>query len=84
MNRIEDEFVRRTPKSSALAKRAERAMPGGDTRSTAHHLPYSLTITRGEGPFLFDVDGNRYLDVLGNYTSLVHGNSYPPIIEAIR
>lgn len=32
---------------------------------------------------MWDVDGNRYIDLLGNYTSLAHGNAYPPIVEAI-
>jgi glutamate-1-semialdehyde 2,1-aminomutase len=58
-------------------------MPGGDTRSVTYHRPYPLTIARGAGPFLWDLDGNRYIDLLGNYTSLVHGNAYPPIVEAI-
>ncbi|HUY27635.1 MAG TPA: aminotransferase class III-fold pyridoxal phosphate-dependent enzyme, partial [Candidatus Binataceae bacterium] len=83
MSKIEEQYISATPKSAAMAKRAERAMPGGDTRTTAHYRPYSLTIARGEGPFLYDIDGNRYIDLLGNYTSLVHGHAYPPIVEAI-
>jgi glutamate-1-semialdehyde 2,1-aminomutase len=58
-------------------------MPGGDTRTTSYHRPYCLTISHGEGPFIWDIDGNRYVDLLGNYTSLVHGHAYPPIAEAI-
>ena len=84
MNAIEERYRSITPKSAALANRAQRVMPGGDTRSVQHYRPYSLTIARAEGPFLHDLDGNRYIDLLGNYTSLVHGNAYPPIIEAIK
>jgi glutamate-1-semialdehyde 2,1-aminomutase len=84
MSKIEERYWSTTSKSAAVAKRAERVMPGGDTRSVQQYRPYSLTIVRGEGPFLFDADGNRYIDLLGNYTSLVHGNAYPPIVEAIR
>ena len=58
-------------------------MPGGDTRTASYHPPYPLTIDRGEGPSS-DVDGNRYVDLIGNFTSLVHGNAYPPIVEAVR
>ena len=82
MNTIEENYRGATEKSAQLAKRAERVMPGGDTRTTTHYRPYALTIERGEGPFLWDVDGNKYIDLLGNYTSLVHGNAYPPIVEA--
>ncbi len=83
MDTIEDRYRKQTPTSAELAERAERVMPGGDTRTTTYHRPYALTIARGEGPFLWDVDGNRYIDLLGNYTSLVHGHAYPPIAEAI-
>lgn len=41
-------------------------------------------MARGEGPFLRDFDGNRYIDLPGNYTSLVHGNAYPPIVDAMQ
>ena len=82
MATIEEQYRASTEKSAQLAKRAERVMPGGDTRTTTNYKPYPLTIKRGEGPFLWDVDGNRYIDLLGNYTSLVHGNAYPPIVEA--
>jgi len=84
MSSIEERYWSITAKSAAAAKRAERVMPGGDTRSVQQYRPYSLTMVRGEGPFLFDADGNRYIDLLGNYTSLVHGNAYPPIVDAIR
>jgi glutamate-1-semialdehyde 2,1-aminomutase len=84
MSSIEERYWSITAKSAAAAERAERVMPGGDTRSVQQYRPYSLTIVRGEGPFLFDTDGNRYIDLLGNYTSLVHGNAYPPIIGAIH
>jgi glutamate-1-semialdehyde 2,1-aminomutase len=83
MSAIEDQFRARTPGSARLAERAERVMPGGDTRTTTYHRPYPLAIDRGEGPFVWDIDGSRYIDLLGNYTSLVHGHAYPPIAEAI-
>jgi glutamate-1-semialdehyde 2,1-aminomutase len=59
-------------------------MPGGDTRAAGHHPPYQLTMVKGAGAHLTDLDGNRYLDLIGNFTSLVHGNAYPPILTAAR
>jgi glutamate-1-semialdehyde 2,1-aminomutase len=81
---IERTFRERTPRSADHAAAAARVMPGGDTRAAGHHPPYQLTLVRGEGPWLTDVDGHRYLDLIGNFTSLVHGNAYPPIIAAAR
>src|SRR5258708_20897839 len=83
MNEIEERYRAATAKSVELGKRAERVMPGGDTRPTTYYRPYPLTLARGEGAFVWDVDGNKYIDLIGNYTSLVHGNSYPPIVEAV-
>ena len=83
MNSIEERYRAATEKSAQLTKRAERVMPGGDTRTTTYYRPYPLTLKRGEGPFVWDVDGNKYIDLIGNYTSLVHGNAYPPIVEAV-
>src|SRR5260370_35290039 len=82
MATIEEQYRGSTEKSAQLAKRAERVMPGGDTRTTTNYKPYPLTIKRGAGPLLWDVDGNGYSDLLGNHTSLVHGTAYRPIVEA--
>lgn len=39
---------------------------------------------RGEGCFLYDVDGNKYLDMQNNYTSLIHGHSHPGVSEIAK
>ena len=65
-------------------QRAALAMPGGNTRTTSFYPPYPLVFERGAGPWLWDVDGRRYVDLFMNGLSLIHGNSYPPVNEAIR
>lgn len=77
-------FRRLTPGSAAAGARAERVMPGGDTRAAGFHAPYPLTLERGEGARVVDVDGRAYWDLLGNFTSLVHGHGYPPIVDAVE
>jgi len=79
---IEAEFLARTTASAAHAARASKVMPGGDTRAAGHHPPYQLTMTSGSGAHLTDLDGNRYIDAIGNFTSLIHGNAYQPILDA--
>lgn len=59
-------------------------MPGGDTRTVIAFSPHPLYIKRAAGPELVDVDGNRYLDLLGNYTSIVHGHAHPAIVAAVQ
>jgi glutamate-1-semialdehyde 2,1-aminomutase len=83
MGPIEAKFRKRTPKSAELSDRASKVMPGGETRSAAYHPPYSVVVDHGVGSRVFDVDGNDYLDVSNNYTCLVHGHAYPPVIDAV-
>lgn len=84
MNPIEQLFASRTPQSRALHERALQYLPAGTTRSVANFAPYPVSIDRGEGARLYDVDGNGYFDVLNNYTSLVHGNAHPALSEQIN
>jgi glutamate-1-semialdehyde 2,1-aminomutase len=68
--------------SDELYARALDHLPGGNTRTTLFvppHPPYAL---RGSGCWLFDADGRRILDLIGNYTSLVHGHARPEIVAA--
>jgi glutamate-1-semialdehyde 2,1-aminomutase len=76
-------FQHRTPQSRALFDRARQVMPGGDTRTGTFHTPYPLFIARGEGCHVWDADGHQYLDVLNNFTSLVHGHGHGAVVRAI-
>ncbi len=71
----------RTPASRAHHAEALRYLPGGETRGATRISPYPTYMTVGEGAWLHDGDGNRYLDLLNNYTSLVHGHAQPGIVE---
>jgi glutamate-1-semialdehyde 2,1-aminomutase len=76
-------YQRRTPQSGALFQRGRQVLPGGDTRTGTFHLPYPLFVSRGEGCHLWDADGHQYLDVLNNFTSLVHGHGHTAVVRAI-
>jgi glutamate-1-semialdehyde 2,1-aminomutase len=76
-------YVERNPKSLARHHDACVAMPGGNTRTTLHTSPFPLTVVRGEGCRLWDVDGHEYIDVLGEYTAGIYGHSHPVIRAAI-
>lgn len=78
------EYEARTPGSRALQSRLSAVLPSGETRSVTYFPPYPLVLTRGSGAVVTDVDGNAYIDVLNNYTALVHGHAHPSILEAAR
>lgn len=77
-------YYERTPRSQDLTARARRVLPGGDTRSGVFYAPYAAYMVSGQGKHVVDADGNRYLDLLNNYTSLVHGHAHPALIEAAQ
>jgi glutamate-1-semialdehyde 2,1-aminomutase len=81
---IEEKYRRLTPKSGELTERAKRVIPGGETRSAVYFPPYSLVVDRSSGARVWDVDDNEYLDLNNNYTCLVHGHAYPPVVEAAQ
>jgi glutamate-1-semialdehyde 2,1-aminomutase len=81
---IEETYRARTPASAALMNKAAAVMPGGNTRTTSFHPPYPVVIEHGKGPWLWDVDKRRYLDLFCNGLSLIHGHCYGPVLEAIQ
>ena len=50
-------YVRANPASARRHREAERVLPGGNTRSVLHFDPFPLAFARGEGPYLWSLDG---------------------------
>ena len=80
---IERGYRGKTPGSAETISRARAVLPGGSTRAFGYFRPYPLTFAGGEGPYLRDVDGNRYVDFTYNGLSLIHGHAFGPIEEAV-
>lgn len=70
--------------SADAFSRARRSIPGGVSRSVAYHPPHPVYLTSGDGAWVTDVDGNRYLDLNNNYTSLVLGHRAPGVVERVQ
>jgi glutamate-1-semialdehyde 2,1-aminomutase len=83
LSSIEDRYRERTGRSRELMARAQAPMPGGSTRSLGHYPPYPVVMQRGEGPYLRDIDDNKYVDLVYNGLSLIHGHAYPPVSDAL-
>src|SRR5215475_7348283 len=76
-------YVARRPKSKAQHEAARTVMSGGNTRTVLYYGPFPICAARGEGAFLTDIDGHRYLNLLGEYTAGLYGHSHPVIRAAI-
>ncbi|GAA0466406.1 glutamate-1-semialdehyde 2,1-aminomutase [Parasphingorhabdus litoris] len=80
---IVDAYRQSTQGSEVLHLRAEQALAGGNSRQVSYWSPHPIAIASADGAHLTDVDGRRYIDFTNNYTSLVHGHAYPPILETV-
>jgi glutamate-1-semialdehyde 2,1-aminomutase len=76
-------YTERTPGSAASFEAARRVLPGGETRAVTSYPPYPVIITEGHGARLTDADGHVYLDLVNNYTAMVHGSAFGPAVEAV-
>jgi len=74
--------------SKASTAAAAKLIPGGVQHNLAFNYPFPLDITRAEGAYLWDVDGNRYIDFLQAGGPTVLGSNYAPVrdqvIEVLR
>ena len=74
-------------RSAELQRRAEGLLPGGvDSpvrafRAVGGHPPF---VERAAGAYLWDVDGNRYLDMFGSWGPMILGHAYPAAVEAVQ
>lgn len=73
------------PRSAEAFARACRVIPGGvnsPARAFGAVGGSPLFIARGEGPYLYDLDGRRYLDIVGSWGPMILGHAHPAVTEA--
>ncbi len=74
-------------KSMQLFQQAQELLPGGvDSPVRAFRAVggQPLFIERGQGPYLYDVDGNRYIDYVLSWGPLITGHAHPAIVQAVQ
>ncbi len=78
---------RTTKQSEALFRRSlDSLIEGGSSpsRGPANYSDYPLFMDRAEGAYIFDADGNRYLDWMMSYGALPLGHAHVEVVEAIQ
>jgi glutamate-1-semialdehyde 2,1-aminomutase len=70
--------------SETLFHRARQVFPDGTSRVTIERDPQPRYVARGEGAYLIDVDGRRFLDLNANFTTLIHGHGFAPVVAALE
>ncbi|MEP6906379.1 MAG: glutamate-1-semialdehyde 2,1-aminomutase [Pseudoxanthomonas sp.] len=74
-------------KSHALFSRAQELLPGGvnsPVRAFKSVGGEPFFVQRADGPYLFDVDGNRYIDYVGSWGPMVVGHNHPHVRAAVQ
>ncbi|MGW4207055.1 glutamate-1-semialdehyde 2,1-aminomutase [Lentzea sp. NPDC004789] len=74
-------------RSQALFERASTLTPGGvNSPVRAFHSVGGTPrfMVRGEGPHLWDADGNRYVDLVASWGPMILGHAHPSVVEAVQ
>ncbi len=74
------------PASEALFDRARAVVPGGVNSPVRAFRQVGGTprfMVRGEGPYLHDADGRRYVDLVGSWGPLILGHAHPAVVAAV-
>ena len=75
------------PASQALFNRAQAIVPGGVNSPVRAFRAVGGTprfMDRGAGPWIFDADGRRYVDLVCSWGPLIHGHAHPEVIAAVQ
>lgn len=73
--------------SAAMYERARALMPGGVNSPVRAGRMVGVDppmLSRAAGPFVFDVDGRRYVDLVGSWGSAIVGHAHPQVVEAVQ
>ena len=73
-----------TPGSAETYRRAHEVLSGGVASSYQLRDPWPIYLERGDGPKVWDVDGNEYLDFHNGFGSMVQGHAHPAIGAALQ
>jgi ornithine--oxo-acid transaminase len=49
-----------------------------------NYAPLPVILTRGEGVYVWDIDGNRYIDMMSAYSAVSHGHCHPGLLKALN
>ncbi len=75
-------FTQKCRLSLEETEKAKAVVPGGIQHNLANNYPFPIAMDRAEGAYLFDIDGNRYIDLLCAGGPIILGNNYPTIRDA--
>jgi glutamate-1-semialdehyde 2,1-aminomutase len=82
--REEARLNERTPRSNAMYQRAHKVLSGGVASSYQLRDPWPIYLEHGDGPRVWDVDGNEMFDFHNGFGSMIQGHAHPAIGRAVQ
>ena len=76
-------FNQSCQKSKALTDEAKQYIPGGVQHNLAFNYPFPIAIEKADGAYMWDVDGNQYIDFLQAGGPTILGSNYGPVREKV-
>ncbi|HEV8201085.1 MAG TPA: ornithine--oxo-acid transaminase [Candidatus Polarisedimenticolia bacterium] len=73
-----------TPSSQAASASTQTLIEQAEKWSAHNYHPLPVVLVRGEGVWVYDPDGNRYMDMLSAYSALNQGHRHPRIVQALK
>ena len=64
-------------------REAVRYIPGGTSKANLYMRPHPLYVRGGASCWATDLEGVERLDCINNFTSLIHGHAFPPVVQAV-
>jgi glutamate-1-semialdehyde 2,1-aminomutase len=80
----EKEYVSRTRRSREHFKKAVKLLPAGVESNIRLFKPYPFVSRRAEGPYIYDIDGNKLIDYTLGYGPLILGHRHPKVVKAVK
>jgi glutamate-1-semialdehyde 2,1-aminomutase len=78
-----DYFDIQCARSKVLNNEARKFIPGGVQHNLAFNYPFPIAVEKADGAYLWDVDGNRYIDFLQAGGPTVLGSNYAPVRDRV-
>ncbi len=76
-------FNEKCTKSKAIYEEAKNYIPGGVQHNLAFNKPFPMCIEKADGAYMYDKDGNQYIDFLQAGGPTILGSNYKPVQDAV-
>jgi glutamate-1-semialdehyde 2,1-aminomutase len=83
MKEVLDYFETKCARSKELTDAAKKFIPGGVQHNLAFNYPFPIAIEKAEGAYLWDADGNQYIDFLQAGGPTILGSNYAPVRDKV-